>query len=98
MSNSVLNEYGLVGSVGTLIRLIRKRTKLKEELEKAEKANVENEQAIQALRCTLGAHTQETGRPEVVLSDGLAAFIPVPKPGGPTTEVEVIFSTPRKLP
>lgn len=89
-----LNRYGLVSAVRNLIQANKASHELRAKLLNAESAWKKNCEHLQELKRELGAHTQAVGHPEIVIVEGLAAYIPVPQIGYSDPSVEVQFSTP----
>jgi len=90
-----LSELGLMSELQTLMALKKRYEPLLDAANNAKKAWEENNNSIRDCETKLAKHTQSTARPEIVIVDGVAAFIPVPNSTG---LINIQFTHPKGLP
>lgn len=93
--NNSLNEIGLTHTVRELMNAGLASTGLHAKMKSAQEAWEKNQAFIDACKRKLGAHTKEVNKPEIVLVDEIAAFVPIPATGYEDTKVEVLFTYPK---
>lgn len=93
----VLSERQLVDRIDDLIRLRAAFPGLEKAAADAVANREDNWKQQQKISSELGAHTRNTRQPEVILTQGLSAVIPVPSPMQSWTDsrVDIKFFQPK---
>lgn len=78
MSEHILSGLSLQNECSILMAAHKRTKVLQEKVDAAKQEFERNEQTIRDCQCKLGLHTRALNKPEIVIVQDLAVYIPIP--------------------